>query len=403
MTGGRPDGGEEGPGPLVVIVTGEASGDIIGARLMAALKRLTGGRIRFDGIGGPRMAGEGLASRVPLSALSLFGVVEVLPKALGILRLVRRMAKVIHDAAPAAVVTVDSSGFTFRLAGRLRAAGFRSPMVHYVAPQLWAWWRPSKADALRRHYDGLLALFPFEPPFFAGHGIGCRFVGHPAVEEGFEAADGAAFRRRHGIDPAAPVLVVLPGSRPSEVARLLPPFAATVRIAAAALPGLVVVVPTVPVVSERVAAAVGEWPVRSIVVTDRAEAPAAFRAATAALAASGTVTLELALAGTPFVVGYAVNLLTAWMVRRRVQVRFATVVNLVLDRAAVPELLQEECRPDRLAAALVPLLSDPEARAAQCRDLRDAVGRLGLEGTPPSERAARAVLEAIAAGASGRP
>ena len=381
--------------PAIVLVAAEPSGDVIGGRLMAALTRALGGKVRFAGIGGERMTAAGLASRVPLSQLSLFGVFEVLPQALRILRLVRETAEEIVAAKPACVVTIDSSGFNFRLARQLRRLGYEGPLVHYVAPQLWAWWRPAKAAALRRWYDRVLALFPFEPDFFAGHGIECRFVGHPAVEEGFGAGHDPQFRNRHGIPPQAPLLAVLPGSRGSEVKRLLPVFAETVARLATRIPDLRVVIPTVPTVADRVASAVAGWPVPVTLLRDRGEKAAAFADSQAALAASGTVTLELALAGTPFVVAYRVNRLTAWLVRRRVRVRFATIVNLLMDREIAPERLQTDCTPEKLAPAVERLLLDEDERLRQRRDLEAALGRLGLDGRPPSERAAAEVLALI--------
>ena len=381
--------------PLIFIVAGEPSGDVLGGRLMRGLRTLTGGAVRFDGIGGGRMVAEGLVSRAPLSALSLFGIVEVLPKAVGILRLVRETAAAAVAAGPAAIVTIDSSGFNFRLARRLRLLGYRGPLIHYVAPQLWAWWRPAKARSLTRYYDRLLALFPFEPAFFAQHGIAAEFVGHPAVEEGFGDGDGAAFRQRHDVPATAPILVVLPGSRRSEVRRLLPVFGEAVGRLAGEIPGLVAVVPTVPTVGDAVGAGVAHWPLRTIVLRDGGEKADAFAAATAAIAASGTVTLELALSGTPFVVGYLVNELTARVVGRYVRVRFATIANLVMDRAIVPELIQKACTADRVVEVTRPLLLDPMVRATTIADLKEAIGRLGFDGPPPSERAARAVLDLI--------
>ncbi|MCC7271277.1 MAG: lipid-A-disaccharide synthase [Alphaproteobacteria bacterium] len=382
-----------GTPPLVFVVAAEPSGDVIGGRLMAAMRRLAGGGVRFAGIGGERMAAEGLQSRVPLSALSLFGVIEVLPQAMRILRLVRETAAAIVAARPAAVVTIDSSGFNFRLAARLRAAGYRGPLVHYVAPQLWAWWRPAKARALAAHYDRVLALFPFEPGFFAARGISCTFVGHPAVEEGFGQGDGWGFRARHRIPASAPLLAVLPGSRGSEVSRLLPIFGATVAMLRRRISDLAVILPTVPNVADRVAAAAAAWPAPTTVVRDAGEKRDAFAAATAALAASGTVTFELALSGTPFVTAYRLNALTLWLIRRKATVRYATIVNMLTDREIAPELIQEDCRPDRLAAACLPLLTEESAREAQRRELAAAVAQLAMEGEPPSERAARVVLD----------
>lgn len=382
--------------PTIVLIAAEPSGDALGGRLMAALSHRLDGDVRFAGIGGERMAAAGLRSRVPLSELSLFGVFEVLPQAMRILRLVRETADAIVAMAPACVVTIDSSGFNFRLARQLRQRGYHGPLLHYVAPQLWAWWRPAKANSLRRWYDRVLALFPFEPDFFRQHGIECRFVGHPAVEEGFGRVPDPGFRDRHGIPPDALLLAVLPGSRGSEVKRLLPIFADAVTRLAVAFPGLHVVLPTVPTVADRVTAAVSGWPVPVTVLRDPKEKPAAFAASRAALAASGTVTLELALAGTPFVVAYRVNALTAWLVRRKVSVRFATIVSLLMDREVAPERLQDACTPAALVEALTPLLGDGAAWQHQRQDLATAIGRLGLDGRPPSERAADEVLALIA-------
>ena len=385
-----------GDAPTIFIIAAEPSGDVLGGRLMAALHRHTGGDITFDGIGGERMAAAGLASRVPLTALSLFGVFEVLPQAARILRLVRETAEAIAAARPAAVVTIDSSGFNFRLARQLRTLGYRGPLIHYVAPQLWAWWRPAKARSLRTYYDRVLALFPFEPDFFRERGIDCRFVGHPAIEEGFGATADPSFTSRYGIPADARLLAVLPGSRGSEVKRLLPIFAETVALLAGRVPGLHVVLPTVPTVADRVEGAVAGWPVPVAVIRDSRDKPAAFAAGAAARGASGTVTLELALSGTPFVVGYRLNALTAWIVRRKARVRYATIVNLLMDRAVAPELLQEACTPQRLSAALYPLLTDAAAGEEQRRDLAAAVARLGLEGAAPSDRAAAEVLSLMA-------
>lgn len=382
--------------PLLYLIAGEPSGDLIGGRLMAALKERTQGRVRFAGIGGETMAQEGLQSLVPIGELAIMGVAEVLPRAGQILRRVRETVADIRRRNPDAVVTIDSSGFTWRVAERLRRGGARLPLIHYVAPMVWAW-RGGRARRMARWYDHLLALLPFEPPYFTAVGLACSYVGHPVVESGAERGDGAGFRARHGIPAAAPVVVVLPGSRRGEVERLLPVFAAAVVALAQRFPGLSAVLPTTANVAPLVRGRVAGWPVPALVLDGAAEKYDAFAAGTVALAASGTVALELAMAGLPAVIAYRVNPLTAAFVRRAVTVRFAHLVNLVLDRAAVPELLQQDCTPGRLAAEAGRLIAEPEARQRQRADYRAALAVLGYGGLSPSRRAAEAVLAVIAA------
>ena len=380
------------PGPLIFLVAGEPSGDALGGRLMAALKRMCGGKVRFAGIGGPLMEAEGLQSLFPMAELSIMGLAEVLPH---IPRLARRIRQTVAEAKsrrPAAVVTIDSPGFNFRVAKRLGGAGI--PLIHYVAPTVWAW-RPRRAREIAAFLDHLLALLPFEPPYFEAVGLPCTFVGHSVVESGAGRGNGEDFRARHGISGEAPLICVLPGSRRGETARLMPLFAQTLGILAKDRPDLTAVVPTVEAVAAEVGRAASGWPVPSVVVNGEAEKFHAFAASDVALAASGTVSLELAMAALPTVIAYRVNGLTAWLARRMIRVKFVNLINLVLDRAAVPELLQEDCRPERMAAALGGLLDDEAARAAQIAAAEDALAQLGYGGPSPSERAARAVLDAI--------
>lgn len=379
-------------GPLIFVIAGEPSGDLLAASLMAALKRLTGGQVRFAGVGGPRMAEEGLDSLFPMAELSVMGLIEVLPRLPNLFRRINQTVDAARAARPDAVVTIDSPGFTFRVAKRLKGDGF--PLIHYVAPTVWAW-KPGRARKIAQFLDHLLVLLPFEPPYFEREGLATTFVGHPVVERGADQGDGPGFRARHGIEPDAPLLCVLPGSRRSETDRLLPVFADTVARLAADRPGLRCVVPTVATVAATVRAACAGWPVPVVVVEGEAEKFDAFAAADAALAASGTVALELACARTPTVVAYKVNPLTAWLVRRLIRVRFVTLVNLILDRAVVPEYLQDDCRPDILSASLGRLLDDKDAARAQTEQADEALSHLGRGGPSPGENAAKAVLAVI--------
>jgi lipid-A-disaccharide synthase len=379
--------------PLIFVIAGEPSGDALGAALIAALKQRTGGRIRFAGIGGERMAAEGVVSLVPLHELAIMGVAEVLPRAALILRRVRETVAEIVRLRPAAVVTIDSSGFTWRVAQRLRRRGETLPLIHYVAPMVWAW-RAGRARRMARWYDHLMTLLPFEPPHFEAVGLSCSYVGHPVLESGADRGDGPGFRRRHGIPAGAPLLCMLPGSRRGEVARLLPVFVETAERLKAELPELAVVVPTVATVAEIVRAGWSGVPYARV-VEGADEKYDAFAAADAALAASGTVALELAAAGLPMAVTYRVNRLTAWLVRRVVKVKYVNLVNLLLDRPLVPELLMEDCTPERLAAAMRRLLGDPAARDEQRRGFALALDRLGRGSFSPSLRAADEVLAVI--------
>jgi lipid-A-disaccharide synthase len=386
----------QGEPPLFYLIAGEPSGDVLGARLMRALRAATDGRARFAGIGGEQMAEEGLKSLVPIRELAIMGLLEVVPAARRILRRVRETVAEIERLRPVAIVTIDSSGFCFRVAERLRKRGTPPPIIHYVAPMVWAW-RPHRAKHAARAADHLLTLFPFEPPYFDAVGLPATFVGHPVAEAASEPVEEPAeFRSRHGIDPAAPILTVLPGSRRGEVRTLLPVFGETVARLAERYPGLVVLVPTVETVAEEVGKAVMAWPGRSLVLRGAAEKRAAFSASSAALAASGTVVLELAAAGVPMVVAYRIWPLTHWLLMRSAKVRFASMVNIMLGREAVPERLQEDCTPQKLAAEIAHLLDDPAAREAQRAAFATVMAQLSPSGSKPSERAAAAILDVVA-------
>jgi lipid-A-disaccharide synthase len=371
-------------------MAGEPSGDVLGARLMAALKRRTGGRVRFAGVGGTAMAAEGLESLFPMTEISVMGLAEVLPRISAVLRRVRETAADVVRRRPDAVVSIDAPGFTFRVQQRL---GPHCPVsrIHYVAPTVWAWkpWRAKKAAALLDH---LLVLLPFEPPLFERHGLTTSFVGHPVIESGADAGDGPGFRVRHGIAADAPLLCLLPGSRAGEVKRMLPVMAGAVVGLAGRFPRLTLVLPTVPAVSGLVRDTVARWPLAPVVVETDGEKYDAMAAANAAMAASGTVSLELALAGTPTVIGYRMNALTWRVVKSMVRVQFASIVNLLLEREAVPELLQDACTPARMAEAVARLIEEPAAAEAQRAACRKAMAMLRDPDMSPSDRAASVVL-----------
>ena len=379
----------------IMLVAGEPSGDALGAHLMAALRLRTLGRVEFYGIGGEQMEQQGLRSLFPMRELSVMGLVEVLPKVPRLLARIRETADAARMLRPDALVTIDAPGFNFRLARRLTDAGF--PLIHMVAPTVWAW-RQGRARRIAKFLDHLLVLLPFEPAWFTPHGLHTTFVGHPVLESGADRGHGPQFRARHGIAADAPLLCILPGSRQGEIRRHLPVFGAAVNRLQARIAGLQLVVPTLPAIEAEVRDAVASWGLPSIVTTLAAEKFDAMAAADAALAASGTVALELALAGTPSVVAYKVNALTALVARRLIKVRYVNLVNIILDRPVVPELLQQDCTPARLAAAVERVMIDRDMRAAQREAITAVATALGRGGDPPSLRAADAVLHAIEMG-----
>ena len=374
--------------PLIYLIAGEQSGDILGARLMAALTRARPG-ITFAGIGGTAMAEQGLTSLFPMRELALMGLLEVLPK---IRHLSRRLDQTVADIAarkPDVVVTIDAPGFTLRVLRRIQPMGLKR--AHYVAPQVWAW-----KEKRVRHYPGLwdrlLCLLPFEPAFFARHNLTGSFVGHPVLESGADRGDAARFRARHGIAPEAKLLTMMPGSRRTEVSRLLPILGATLqRLAIPVTP----VVPLAGPVAEAVRAGTASWPIPPILVSEEADKYDAFAASAAALTKSGTSTLELALANVPMLVAYRVNPITAAMVRRVVKVRYASLLNLLVDRIVVPEFIQQTCTPDHLAAELNRLLTDPAYAQAQRDAFQEPLAMLRPASGTPSEAAAAEVLDLL--------
>jgi lipid-A-disaccharide synthase len=373
---------------LVYLIAGESSGDVLGGRLMAAL-RAQRSDLAFAGVGGEHMAAQGLASLFPMRDLALMGLLEVLPK-LALLR--RRLREVTGDIAarrPAAVVTIDSPGFTLRVLRTIAPLGIRR--LHYVAPQVWAW-RPGRVRHYPGLWDNLLCLLPFEPAFFTRHGLPASFVGHPVLECGAERGDAGRFRMRYGLPADSQVLVMMPGSRPTEIARHLPVFRATLQRIATRMPGLVPVVPVAAPVAETVASGTKTWPVRPILVHTEHDKFDAFAAAAAALTKSGTSTLELAMAGVPMLVAYRVNPLSASIARRLVTVSYASILNLIAGRQIVPELLQERCTSEGLAAALLPLLQDAQAANAQREASQAVLTQLAPPNGTPSQAAAAEVL-----------
>ena len=376
----------------VFLVAAEESGDRLGAALMRALRERTAGQVRFVGVGGREMAAEGVASLYPIEDLPIIGFSAIPRRLPKILRLMRFTAKAVVAKRPHVLVVIDSPGFTRGIARRVRAADPTIAIVEYVSPSVWAW-RPGRARVMRAYIDHILALLPFEP---AVHqrlgGPPCTYVGHPLVEQvrnlrpNFEEA-----RRRLAMPPT---LLVLPGSRTGEIARLLGVFSDAVALVRDRLGSLEVVVATVPHLVDPIRSAIARWPLRARIVVEIAEKQAAFRIATAALAKSGTVTLELALAGVPMIAAYKVSTIEYLAVGRGILKRLPSIIltNLLLSENVVPELLQHNCTAEKLAAAVLPLFNDTPERRRQIEAFSrlDAIMEIGS--SAPAVRAADIVL-----------
>jgi lipid-A-disaccharide synthase len=375
----------------VFIVVGEESGDQLGAALMRALRIRAGGTIRFSGVGGAAMAAEGLQTLFPLTDVAFVGF-QMIVKGLRRARArIRETARAVVAARPDVLVIVDSPDFTHWMARRVRAAAPDIPIVDYVSPTVWAW-RPWRARAMRRYVDHVMALLPFEP---AEHrrlgGPPCSYVGHPLIERIGELRPNAEEAQRRLADP--PVLLMLPGSRHGEIRRLMGCFGEVLGRLRVAIGPLEVVLPTLPHLRDEVAAAAAGWPQAPRILVEASEKHAALRTARAALAASGTVTLELALAGVPTVGAYRLSRIEMAIARSLIRVPSIILTNLVLGENVVPELIQAECTPDRLAAALLPLLRDSPERRRQLTAFARLDDVMEIGATIPSERAADIVLE----------
>lgn len=374
----------------VFVIAGEVSGDKLGGALMDGLHSLRDD-VTFDGVGGPLMQAQGLTSRFPMDELSVMGLAEILPKYRALKARIDQMAQAVLDTKPDVLLTIDSPDFCLRVAKRVRA---RAPIrtVHYVAPTVWAW-RSGRAAKMARHIDHVLALFPFEPPYMQAAGMTCDFVGHPVVAEPLATqAEADAFRCKHGV--TGPLILALPGSRRGEVTRLSGRFGAALGRIAAERPDTTFVVPCATPVMALVRELTRSWPVTPLLIPGDAAATkrAAFRAANVALAASGTVSLELAANATPMVIAYDMAPLSRWIIGRMLRVDTVTLVNLVSETRTVPEFIGKACQPEPIAAAVLATLADP---AAQLAAMQTTMTRLGQGGEAPGLRAARSVLAAL--------
>ena len=391
--------------PLSIsIVAAEESGDALGAALARALTVREAGAVRLSGVGGRAMAAAGIQSPFAIDELSIIGLTAIPRRLPTILRRIRETALAVVDFRPDALVIVDSPDFTHRVARKVRRLAPRIPIIDYVSPSVWAW-RSGRAHAMRAYVDQVLAILPFEP---AVHlrlgGPPCVYVGHPLVERIGELRPNADEARRRGGDP--PVVLALPGSRLGEIRRHIGIFGAAIERLAARAGPIEIVMPTVSHLESQVREATAGWAVKPRIVVDPAGKWAAFRQARAALAASGTVTLELALSGVPTVAAYRLSPIEAVVARLiRIQARLPSVIlaNLVLGENIVPELLQGDCTPQQLVDALLPLLTDTPQRQRQIAAFQRLDDIMAIGGAEPSAKAATIVARIARQGRQSTP
>lgn len=377
-----------------MLVAAEASGDALGAGLARALSTRLGGEVTFVGVGGAKMAEQGVHSPFDIVELSIHGWLEGL-RAYGIVK--RRVADTVALAVaerPDAVVLIDSWGFTIRVAEALRAALPGVPLIKYVGPQVWAS-RPGRARTLAAAVDHLLALYAFDAPWFEREGLPTTVVGSQALHVDMSGVDPAGFRASRGIAAEAPLLVVLPGSRPSEIRLMTPVYEAAVGRLKAADPSLEIVVVAAGTVAADVRTRVATWPLAAHVVGED-DKYAAMRSATVALATSGTVSTELALAGAPMVIAYRFEPLSYAIMKPFFTGKYATLFNHAADEEIAAELIQKDATPEKVAAEVGRLLGDPVGRAMQAARQTAALELMGRGGRDPSEIAADALLRVIA-------
>jgi lipid-A-disaccharide synthase len=374
----------------IFLIATEESGDRLGANLMKVLRQRLGGAVRFEGVGGRAMAREGLTSLFPIEELSIIGFAAVVTELPKILRLIRHTAAAVTEASPDVLVIIDSPDFTHRVAKRVRASDPKIPIVNYGSPSVWAW-RPGRARSMLTYVDHVLALLPFEPEAYRRlHGPPCSYVGHPLTEQLAQLRPGAGERQRR--DQAPPVLLVLPGSRRSEVRHHMAVFGQALARLKDEGAAFELVLPTMPHLQGAVAEALKAWPVQPRVVIGENEKRAVFRIAHAALAKSGTVTLELALSGVPMVTAYRTGSIEAWILRRAIKVNSVILANLVIGDNVIPEFLQQDCTPEKLAQALREVLGDSPLRRKQIEAFAKIDQIMSTGNAPPSARAADIVL-----------
>lgn len=381
----------------IMLVAAEPSGDALGAGLMRALRGRLGRTVRFVGVGGAQMKAEGLDSLFDIAELSIWGWSEGVKAYPRVVKRVKQTAALAAREKPDAAILIDSWGFTLRVGQRLRRLMPKLLLIKYVGPQVWAA-RPGRARTLAKTFDHLLSILAFDAPFFEREGLPVTTVGYPALAAGAPDAHPERVRQRIGADKDDQILLVLPGSRASEIQRLMPPFGQAVALLKQTRPGLQIVVAVAPSVADAVKAEAAKWPYPPHLLEGEGLKQDAMRAATVALACSGTVTTELAMAGCPMVVAYRVSRISAFLIRRMIKTRYITLLNIAADAAVVPERIQDDCTDEALAKAVAERLDDAGLRGRQIAEQNRALDLLGpRKGADPSQRAADAVIDLLKA------
>lgn len=378
----------------VYLIAGEPSGDLLGARLMRALADKCP-EIKFCGVGGESMESEGLKSLFDIADLAVMGLAEVVPSIPLVLKRIKQTVADVEAQKPDIVVTIDSWSFSARIHKALRKKRLGIPQVHYVAPQVWAW-KKKRARTMYKYIDHLLTLFPYEPKYFTPYHLDTTFVGHPVIESSVVCGKGEDFRHRYNIEDNCKIMAVLPGSRKTEVSRLLPVFLDFVKNFKQRHPEFCFVIPTVHTVEDRVRKMVEESGQPIIIVNNESDRHDAFVAADLAVAASGTVALELAMVDVPHVIAYKVAPLTAWFAKHFLHIQFVNLSNILLGREIVPELLQNDCNIGKLMYYAEEFLKKGSLYERQIEGFAKVKEILGLGEQSPSANAADVILKLIA-------
>ena len=379
-------------GKLVYIIAGEPSGDLLASKLMQAL-RDKDPNISFAGMGGETMTAMGFESLFDISDISVMGILEVLPKLRHIMRRIHQVMDDIRERRPDVLVTVDSWGFVHQVLARLKKEGARVPKVHYVAPQVWAW-KKGRAKTVARLVDHLMTLLPYEPPYFKKYGLPCTFVGHPVIENTANlTSDPLAFKTKYGIPEQCTLMSILPGSRHSEIKRLIPVFKKTLVQLKKEFPDLFLVIPSVAAIAQEVEAAFADLDVPHRIILGQYERYAAFQSSVFALAASGTVSLELAACGTPHVIAYKFGDITNLMLKHFVGTKFANLINILANKPVIPEFVLELCDEVLIIPIVSYLMQHPEKTKAMVDEAQQYLLKLKPNDVAPSEKAAEMVLK----------
>lgn len=379
----------------VYLIAGEPSGDLLGSRLMRALRRKTNGQVEFYGLGGDTMETEGLTSLFDISDLAIMGLVEVIPSIPKVLRRIRQTVEDIKKVKPDIVVTIDSWSFSSRVHQKLRKLKLGIPQLHYVAPQVWAW-KKKRAKTMYKYIDALMTLLPQEPKYFTPYRLPTVFVGHPVIESEVLQADGMAFRHKFQIPENKKIITVLPGSRHNEVSKLLPVFLQAARMLLEQDKDFYFVIPTVKTVAASVKAYVAKSGLPIVVVETQQDRYNAFQASQAAIAASGTVALELAITHIPHLIAYKVSKLTAFIIEHIMKIQFVNLSNIMLGREIIPELLQQRCVPGNIVRYILEILEQGELYHKQMAGFDKVKAILSQGEQTPSENASDYILEMIA-------